>query len=505
MPPARSPIVAAFLSLLFPGLGQVYAGATRRGLFLALPVVGLLVILLLVLSGGAARLLDLIVNPAVLIVVLVLLLLFFLYHASAIVDAYRIAGGGRPGGAAPRSASPGVLVVFLALAVLLYGIPGYLGVRTAFFLDRVQDPGSVLPSPSFGPLPTSGTGVGSPTPAPSPTQATSPPGATVPPATVTPPPGTTPGATTGATEAPVGECPRVDAPWAADGRLDLLLLGADTGPGRFSTRTDTMILLSVDLATCRAALFGFPRNMTNVPLPAESAGAYPGGRFPEFLFALWRRAMEQPQNFPGDDTIRGWRAVGGAIQEMAGVPIDGMVAVNLNGFVRLVDALGGLWIDVPRRLRDSSYPLEDGSGNIRIDIRRGCRLLDGRLALAYARSREQDDDYQRMRRQQLVVTAFRRQFDPIALLPRVNELFDIAEGNLHVFIDLAHLSDLARVASGVDADRIRRVTFSPPRYTSPLDDATIERIRRTIRTVFERADPEPTPRPSGSPRPSCPP
>jgi LCP family protein required for cell wall assembly len=291
----------------------------------------------------------------------------------------------------------------------------------------------------------------------------------------------------------------------ADGRLDLLLLGADTGPGRFSTRTDTVILLSVDLETCRAALFGFPRNMTNVPLPGESAGAYPGGRFPEFLFALWRRAMEQPESFPGDDSVRGWRAVSGAIQELAGVPIDGMVAVNLNGFVRLVDALGGLWIDVPRRLRDPTYPLEDGSGNVAIDIRRGCQKLGGRLALAYARSRHQDDDYQRMRRQQQVLTAFRRQFDPLALLPRINDLFDIAEGNLHMFIDLNTAGDLAALASGVNPDRIRRVTFSPPRYTSPLDDATIARIRTTVRTVFDGQEPQPTPSPSRSPGRTCPP
>ena len=495
MAPARSPIVAALLSLLFPGLGQMYAGATRRGLFLALPVALLLIILVLLLTGGMRRLVDLMVNPVVLVTFVVLLVMFFLYHAAAIVDAYRIAAGASPPAPDRRGASSGVLVVLLAVAVLLYGIPGYLGVRTAFLVGGVQDPGTVFPSPSFDPEPTN----------------------VLPPPSVATPagpgsPSTEPGSTdqpqtprTASARPGTARCPQVDGAWAADGRLDLLLLGADTGPGRFSTRTDTMILLSVDVATCRAALFGFPRNMTNVPLPAESAGAYPGGRFPEFLFGLWRRAMEQPQSFPGDDSVRGWRAVGGAIQELAGVPIDGMVAVNLNGFVGLVDALGGLWIDVPRRLRDDSYPLEDGSGSIKIDIKRGCQKLDGRLALAYARSREQDDDYQRMRRQQLVLTAFRKQFDPLALLPRVNDLFDIAEGNLHLFIDLNEIGDLAAIASGVNADRIRRVTFAPPRFASPLDDATIARVRTSVRTVFDGPEPRPSPSPSGSPRPTCPP
>jgi LCP family protein required for cell wall assembly len=489
---APSPVVAALLSLLIPGLGQVYAGQPRRGLFLALPVLILVVIVLWAVLAGPGQLLEgLIESTPALIALLLVLLLFFLYHAATIVDAYRVAGEASRGRGGARGAAGGVLVVLLGLAVLLYGIPGYLGVRTAFLLDHVRPPGSVIPSPSFEPLPTAEPTTPSP-PSPTPTPAT---GAT---------PGPTPRATATPTPRTAG-CPRVDADWANDGRLNLLLLGADEGPGRFSLRTDTMILLSVDLETCRAALFGFPRNLTMVPLPGESAAAYPRGRFPEFLFALWRRAMEQPQHFPGDDETRGWRAVGGAVQELAGVPIDGMVGVNLNGFVDVVDALGGLWIDVPRRLRDNRYPLEDGSGRIRIDIRRGCQKLDGRMALAYARSRHQDDDYQRMRRQQLVLTAFRRQFDPMALLPRVNDLFDIAEDNLWLFLDQGTLGDMARVASRVDADDIQRMTFAPPRYTSPLDDATITRIRRAVRNVFDGPAPEPTPRPTGSPAPSCPP
>lgn len=495
MPSAPSPVAAALLSLAFPGLGQAYAGHPRRGLFLALPVIVLVVLVLWALLAGPGQLLEeLIENTAVLAALLFVLFVFFLYHLATIVDAYRIAAVAAPRPPETHRTSTGVLVAVLAVVTLLYGIPGYLGVRTAFLLDHVQDPGSVLPSPSFATLPPL-----DPTATPEPTEPVTPePGATAAPPTPVPP-------TAGPTSAPGAGCPRVDAPWAGDGRLNLLLLGADEGPGRFSLRTDTMILLSVDLASCRAALFGFPRNMTMVPLPDESAAAYPGGRFPEFLFGLWRRAMEQPQHFPGDDSIRGWRAVGGAIQQLTAAPIDGMVGVNLNGFVDIVDALGGLWIDVPRRLRDENYPLEDGSGSIEIDIRRGCQKLDGRLALAYARSRHQDDDYQRMRRQQLVLTAFRRQFEPMALLPRVNDLFDIAEDNLWLFLDQGTLGDMARVASRVDADEIERVTFAPPRYESPLDDATITRIRRAVATVFDGPAPQPTPRPSGSPAAGCPP
>jgi LCP family protein required for cell wall assembly len=484
-----SPNIAALLSFIFPGLGQAYAGEKTRGLLLAVPMIGFLLLVVIMLAAGTFQLLGLFVRTESLLALLLLNLALFAYRMAAMFDAYRLARDLAGYGIGARRGSAVLLASLLALSLVIHGVPEYLGARAVFFLEEnVSPPISVIPSPSFEPEPTD-----EPTPTPSPSPSPSPP-PTLPPGTTPPPPTATPR---------VRECPTVNAGWAGDGRLNLLLIGADEGPGRTSLRTDTMILLSVELATCRAALMGFPRNLQMVPLPSESKAAYPGGRFPDFLFGLWRRAMEQPQSFPGNDEDRGWRAITGAIQEMAGVPIDGLVAVNLNGFVQVVDLVGGLYIDVPRRLRDDNYPREDGSGRIKLDIRRGCQLLEGWKALAYARSRHQDDDYQRMRRQQLVLTAARRQLDPLALLPRVNDLFDIAGGNIWLYID--GVPELARVAAAVDPDRIQTMSFSPPGITSPLDDDELRTIRRTVRRVFDNPDPEPSPTPTGSPAPSCPP
>jgi LCP family protein required for cell wall assembly len=272
--------------------------------------------------------------------------------------------------------------------------------------------------------------------------------------------------------------------WAADGRLNLLLIGSDAGPDRWSLRTDTIIVLSVEVASGREALFGIPRNLVGVPLPPESAGAFANGRFPGLLNALYVYAMGHPKAFPGGDA-RGFRAVTGAVQELVGVPLDGVVVVNLAGFVRLVNAIGGLWIDVPERLVDRNYPLEDGSGNIRLDIRRGCQLLDGRMALAYARSRHQDSDYGRMHRQQLVLIALARQVDPIALLPKVSELLDIVKRNLWTTIAREDVQGLAELAADVDTANIRRSVFVPPSYPSHLTAAEIARIGRVVRHAFD--------------------
>jgi LCP family protein required for cell wall assembly len=262
-----------------------------------------------------------------------------------------------------------------------------------------------------------------------------------------------------------------------------------------------MIVLSVDIEHARAALFGIPRNMTGVPLAPESAGAFRNGRFPGLLNALYVYAMRHPKTFPGGAT-RGFRAVTGAVQELVGVRLDGAVVVNLAGFVRLVDAIGGLWIDVPTRLVDRHYPLEDGSGHIRLVIKPGCRQLDGRMALAYARSRHQDSDYQRMRRQQRVLVALARQVDPVKLATKAAKLLRIARDDLWTTIRRKEIGSLAALAARVDTGRVKRVTFVPPAYASHLTTAEIKRIRKVVRSVFKGAWVEATPTPE--PKNGCP-
>jgi hypothetical protein len=169
--------------------------------------------------------------------------------------------------------------------------------------------------------------------------------------------------------------------WMRDGRLNVLLLGVDAGPGRWGVRTDTMILASVDVATGRAALFGIPRNIVNVPLPAESQDAFPACHcFPMLLNALYTYAFSHTNQFPGGDN-RGYRAVAGAIEALTGVRLDGVAIIDLNGFVQLVDALGGLRITIPEPIYDSHYPKPDGTGDIAIYIPAGRHRLDGITAL----------------------------------------------------------------------------------------------------------------------------
>jgi LCP family protein required for cell wall assembly len=380
-----------------------------------------------------------------------------------------------------------VLGALLVAAVGVHATIGYLEVQAGEAAGSIFGPGGneggdawAIPEPSFEPEPTD-----KPSEEPSPTPNTRPPSA----------PGSTSTATVAPTSTPAPmptpvptPTPKPVAAWAKDGRLNLLLIGSDAGPDRWSLRTDTVIVLSVEVKTRRAALFGIPRNLVGVPLPPESAAAVKGGHFPGLLNALYVYAMRHPHDFPGGDA-RGMRAVSGAVQELLGVRLDGMVVINLAGFVSLVDELGGLWIDIPAPLVDDKYPLEDGSRLIKIAFKAGCQRLDGRMALAYARSRHQDSDYGRMRRQQTVLLALRRDVDPVALVPKVPALLKIAHDNLWTTLKRKDLRDLARLAAKVDVRRVDRVLFVPSKYPSHLTDAEIKRIQRVARTIFDGPPP----------------
>ena len=511
---ASSPSIAAALSLLVPGLGQAYAGRPGRGVLLALPVLVLAGLFVALAAGGWRSVLGLALQPAWVRAMLLLGPLLLAYHAAVIVDAHRVAGRGRVATGGGRMAAPSaarartsgsvpMLVVVLALALVAHAVPWYVGYRAAPNLAALFHEGSeadwVVPSPSWATSPDASAAAAGTTAAPGSSAGGGPtPSATAVPGSPAPGQGATPPAATAMPSA----TPFAGAEWARDGQLNIVLLGSDEGPGRWSLRTDAIFLLSIEIETARAALFGFPRYMSSIPMPPESAVYFRDGRFPGYVNALYVAAQNNPRRYPGNDA-RGLRVVAGAVQEMAGVTVDHYVMANLNGFVQLIEAVGGLWVDVPEPgVTDDKYTHQRGFGHIRLRLRPGCQLLDGTRALAFARSRHQDSDYARMGRQVVALQALRRQFDPLAVAPRAPEMFDIAGENIFWTLQPADVAPIAELVARVDADRVQSVLFIPPEYKRELNDERIEAMRATVRGIFAAPEPDP---PAGSTAADCPP
>jgi len=359
-----------------------------------------------------------------------------------------------------RAIAGGLLVVLLVLTVGMHAAIGYVGYdayQTVAGVFHTADPA---------------------TPTPVPTEYSPEPSATP---TAVPTPGPTPGPA-----------------WAADGRLNILLVGGDAGPGRRSLRTDTIELLSIEVSTGRAALFGNPRNLFNVPLPDGPAQHFKCRCYPELINSLYVYAQAHPDVFPYSDEVRGYQALQDAIQEMMGLTIDGQLVVTLNGFVRLVDAFGGLNITTPTAVSDSHYPLPNGRGNISIYIPAGKHHFTGTVALEYARSRHGANDYSRMRRQQLVLVALRQQINPCSIIVRIPELLGIARDSLWTNLPIEALPDILELGARVKSSEIARHLLWPPDIDEYLGTLALMRIHQIAANPFTDL-PASTPVPSGAP------
>jgi LCP family protein required for cell wall assembly len=266
--------------------------------------------------------------------------------------------------------------------------------------------------------------------------------------------------------------PDVEArdPWAGTPRINVLLLGTDAGDDRKGTRADTMIVASIATHTGDTVLFGLPRNLAGPRFAEGTAAArqfprgfYPGGRgCPAsdcLLNAVWNWAEANAHLFPGVDEP-GLVATRDAVSGTLALPIDYYAVVNLQGFVDVVDAIGGVRIDVERRLPIGGIDAEGNSVEPSGYIQPGEQLLDGFTALWYARSRAGSDDYDRMRRQRCTIAAVVHQAEPARLARAFPRLAASAQRNVETDIRASELDAFVELARRVQHGTLRSLPFT---------------------------------------------
>ncbi len=232
-----------------------------------------------------------------------------------------------------------------------------------------------------------------------------------------------------------------DAACGGPERITIALLGVDSREADYvrPTRTDSIILVTLNFKTRTAAMLSFPRDLY-VPLPnLRDVGIDQGRLNTAFLYG---EVYGVPGGGPAEfkDTI----ALNFAIR------VDRHVMVNFGAFEAAVDALGGINVDVPEAIHDPQFPTEDG-GTMLFEVPAGLQLMDGQTALRYARTRHQDDDYHRIRRQQLVLLAIADKLLSPAVIPQIPALLQTI-GNL-ARTDLAPEEIAALACLGPQIDR----------------------------------------------------
>lgn len=255
----------------------------------------------------------------------------------------------------------------------------------------------------------------------------------------------------------------VEDPWAGQDRVNVLLLGGDGGHDRIGIRPDSLITASIDTRTGDTVLFSLPRNLRKVPFPEDSvlADAYPDGIYAgsgdQLEWMLNSIYENVPDQHPGllDSDNPGADATKLAVSGALGLRIDYYVLVNLKAFEQLIDAFGGITVNVNHRVAkggSAEEGLKPGGW-----IEKGPNQhLDGFDALWFARGRYGADDYQRMERQRCVIKAIIDQADPLKVLTRFEAIArsskdlvftDIPQSMLPAFVDLSLKVKQAKVTS----------------------------------------------------------
>ena len=285
---------------------------------------------------------------------------------------------------------------------------------------------------------------------------------------------------------------------AVDGRYNILLLGGDSGAGRWGLRPDSIQLASVDAETGRAVLLGFSRETELIHFEPGSVMA---GLMPEgwvcgdecLLNGLYTWAVDHADEFPEGTDDPGVVATREAVEWLTGLDVQYYVMVDLKGFKSLVDAMGGLDITVQQRTPIGSQ------ANITGYIEAGRRHLDGHDALWYARSRANSSNYARMARQRCVVTALVKQLDPQTVLLNFSDIVDATKGVFRTDIPQDALAELAQLGARTKEQKITSVNFVPP-LIEPWDyDPAF--VRATVAKALEA--PEPTPSAKASAQPAA--
>lgn len=526
----RKPALAALLSAVVPGAGQLYAGRRLRAVLFFLPHILLVATLVAGYRRGGLGLAELAVQTSYLRGFIAADLAFLAWRIWATIDAFVVAAG-REHRTEGAKAIVVVLVAVLVVPHLLAGVWAYEGIDlidTVFTAEEDPTPTTTIPlepedvfngesqDPQlfydwYAPIERSSRNMIFRKDLGDPDAIAALADILHPPSVVTAP------------FLPYEERVGTD-------RLTILLVGGDAGPGRSGLRTDTMMVATIDIETGRSAIFGLPRNMKYIPLPERFHGTFVEDEW-EALLEYWAKTDYNQDGYPDDwvdldgDTIpdqpefescdcypdmlntihgrtEGWSrsypdspdpgmsALRDVISHVLDLDIDYFVLVDMAAFVKGVDAIGGVTVMVQQPMHVTVSAPWEGSPKATVNVEAGLNHLDGLEALAYSRWRWGSSDYARMQRQRCLVRAAAAQADPFTLLRNFPTIADVMKDYVVTDIPSAFLPDLVRIAGKLDFSQIATVGFVPPTYITgrasggyPIPD--VDKIRWKVRQVLD--------------------
>ncbi|HEX7734549.1 MAG TPA: LCP family protein [Ktedonobacteraceae bacterium] len=244
------------------------------------------------------------------------------------------------------------------------------------------------------------------------------------------------------------------------GRINILLLGSDTDEKGVWTGNSylaqTVIVASIDTATHEVDMLSIPRDfLINIPGHGmdklDTAFAY-GGSI--------------------NNNMSGVATVYDTLDQDFGIKINFYGWVGLQGFIKVINTVDGVDVNVMHPIVDDTYPDDvaangsgkKGFGYKRVYIGDGPQHLDGAMALEYVRSRHSTNDFDRSARQQQVLSALRLKMDNVGIVGQLPQIAADLNGSLYTSLNPTQLLELGNFARGIDANKIKHLTLSAPKY-----------------------------------------
>ncbi|TRY24263.1 LytR family transcriptional regulator [Brevibacillus sp. LEMMJ03] len=241
-----------------------------------------------------------------------------------------------------------------------------------------------------------------------------------------------------------------DPTYHSDKPLSFIILGRDTRPETGTMNTDVMIVAVANPET---------KKVTMVSLPRDTRVKIPGYRDYHKINAVYangeaeRRQAERNNQTPTEDGISLTKKT---LTELLGIPIQHYVAVDFEGFKAVIDELGGIEVNVDRKL-----VYDDPTDGTHINLEPGLQLLNGEQALGYVRHRHDNrgtkyfsTDFDRNRRQQEVIRAVVDKTTSLDGLTKIFKIMDVGAKHIHTDLSKEQIKGLAYDFKGFNSSSL---------------------------------------------------
>jgi LCP family protein required for cell wall assembly len=287
-----------------------------------------------------------------------------------------------------------------------------------------------------------------------------------------------------------------------DGRYNFLMMGGDAGADRTGRRPDSLSVLSVDAESGKTAIISVPRNLQNARFSEGSPmlQIYPDGYDcgNECLInAINTEVTNKYKDLYPDVADPGAQATLEAVSGTLGITVQAYVLVDMDGFAKLIDAMGGIRIKAGGWVPISGDMIDEANGIHGMPlgwIPAGDQKLDGFHALWYGRSREFVDDYARIQRQQCVQQAMLKQLDPATLLAKFEDIANAGTKVVDSNISSSQLGSFVDLAMKAKGQEISRLTIGPPDFDASFSTAPdFDLIHEKVKKLLSAQSSEPSP------------